>query len=203
MDFFVFFDIESLCVKDWKVVGKSEILQTHKLLSLSANAYLHGTHITKTWVVENDSDEAEQKIVAKFLDFLFDIEKRIIPNAQVEDSLDFLTFEYEELKADFARYPKLAKISNTKRMLNKYKELNVFGYNSGRYDLQILMQYILAELENRGEKYSTSLTKKGSNYFSVRIGNLHFKDLLSFTSPMPLEKYLKTWTSTESKNVRS
>ena len=101
-----------------------------------------------------------REIVAKFLDFLLDIESRVIPNNQVEDSLEFLTFEYEELKADFERYPKLAKISNTKRMLSKYKELNVFGYNSGRYDLQILMQYILAELENRGEKYRTSLTKK-------------------------------------------
>ena len=201
MDFFVFYDIESLCLKDWKVVGKSEILQTHKLLSISANAYLHGNHITETWVVENDSDDAEQKIVVKFLDFLLDIESRVIPNAQVEDSLEFLAFQYEELKADFARYPKLAKITNTKRTLGRYKELNVFGYNSGRYDLQILMQYILAALENRGEKYRTSLTKKGRNYFSVRIGNLHFKDLLSFTSPMPLDKYLKTWTSNESKKV--
>ena len=45
------------------------------------------------------------------------------------------------------------------------------------------------------------ILKKGTAYFSVQFCNIHFKDLMAFTCPMSLDKYLKTWTATENKMV--
>ena len=43
------------------------------------------------------------------------------------------------------------------------------------------------------------ILKKTTKYFSIRFEGLHFKDLLNFTCPMSLDKYLKTWTTNFSK----
>ena len=55
MNTFVFFDIESLCRSDPQIVGQSEVLSTHMLLSIAANAYIDGEHVTKCWVRKNKS----------------------------------------------------------------------------------------------------------------------------------------------------
>ena len=45
------------------------------------------------------------------------------------------------------------------------------------------------------DRKSINILKKGTAYFSLNIGRLHFKDLLNFTCRMSLDRYLKTWTS--------
>jgi len=46
-----------------------------------------------------------------------------------------------------------------------------------------------------------NILKRGSQYVSLSAGGLVFKDLMLFTSPMPLDKYLKTWGSDAEKMV--
>ena len=45
------------------------------------------------------------------------------------------------------------------------------------------------------------ILKRGSQYTSVTAGSLSFKDLMLFTCPMSLDKYLKTWGTEAEKMV--
>ena len=97
----------------------------------------------------------------------------------------------------------MAELNSIKANIEKYSKLNVFGYNSSKYDLQILMQYIMKALEERqiGTNTAVRLLKKGQAYFSVSFKDIEFKDLMSFTSPMSLDKYMKTWLGYSAKLV--
>ena len=69
------------------------------------------------------------------------------------------------------------------------------------------MTHMLGALEKRqlikaNSSSGLSIMKKGSAYFSLKFGNVHFKDLMAFTSPMSLDKYMKTWTDNQIKQVQ-
>ena len=80
--------------------------------------------------------------------------------------------------------------------LKSFTVLPIYGYNSSRYDMNIIFHLITKVYDEPGfNRKSVNLLKKGTAYFSVVIGKLHFKDLINFTCPMSLDRYLKTWTS--------
>ena len=93
-------------------------------------------------------------------------------------------------------------IAILKRHLKVYTTLPIYGFNSSRYDLTIIFDLIVKVYDQPGfDRKSVSMLKKGTSYFSCNFGSLHFKDLLNFTCPMSLDKYLKTWTSDAQKLV--
>ena len=91
-------------------------------------------------------------------------------------------------------------IFKLKRHLEVFTTLPIYGYNSSRYDLAIIFDLIVRVYDESGmPRNAINLLKKGASYFSCVFGRLHFKDLLNFTCPMSLDRYLKTWTSDEIK----
>ena len=52
---------------------------------------------------------------------------------------------------------------------------------------------------NQGDK--VSILKKGSKYLTVYTNEIRFLDILLFTSPVPLSKYLKQWSVEEEKAI--
>ena len=68
-------------------------------------------------------------------------------------------------------------------------ELSIFGFNSGRFDLPILLPHIVSWAVRRGERIEC--LKRGTSYITLRVGSLHFKDALNFNSPLSLEKFIK------------
>ena len=135
--------------------------------------------------------------------------EREIPE-ELQDALYLIESSiHEELERlhflDLDKSPQLTELRGLQNKIYKYNLLNVFGYNSSKYDLQILMQYIIRSLENREIVTSTtsavSVLKKGQAYFSVSFQDIIFKDLMSFTSPMSLDKYMKTWLGYSAKLV--
>ena len=50
MKSFIFYDIESLVKRNTAQFGQTEILSDHHILSIAANAFIDGTHQTKSWV---------------------------------------------------------------------------------------------------------------------------------------------------------
>ncbi len=161
-------------------------------------------------VIEDSTPEAEQAIVDAFVDFVLEIERdRAIPD-ELQDALCFIESEiHDEMDRlnflDLEKSPRLTEMRSLQRKIHKYSKLNVFGYNSSKYDLQILMHYIIRSLENRHIVTSTSsavsVLKKGQAYFSVSFQDIVFKDLMSFTSPMSLDKYMQTWLGYSAKLV--
>ena len=73
------------------------------------------------------------------------------------------------------------------------------------------MKIILADIyhyaHQRGIKISP--VKKGSKYFSLRldlkyedrVASICFRDIMNYTSPMSMDKYVKSWTGKESKLI--
>ena len=53
----------------------------------------------------------------------------------------------------------------------------------------------------RSQKSNMSIPKRGVSYFSIESDGLAFKDVLKFTSPCNLSKYLKQWGVTEEKSI--
>ena len=80
--------------------------------------------------------------------------------------------------------------------MQNFIRLPVYGYNSSKYDLSIIFDLMIQTFDRNGlDRKDVNLLKKGNAYFSVILESLHFKDLLNFTCPMSLDRYLKTWTS--------
>ena len=71
--------------------------------------------------------------------------------------------------------------------------LNVYGFNSSRFDLSVLVGYLQTYAQRRNMELK--LLKKGSRYFNISIGKVIFKDILSFSAPCSLEQYLANWYS--------
>ena len=103
------------------------------------------------------------------------------------------------------RSPLLAQLERVQREVEKYAKLNVFAFNSAKYDLQVLVPLLLDSMERRHEDLikSVSVLKKGMAYFSITMGDIVFKDLMSFTCPTSLDKYMQTWLGYKAKEVCS
>ncbi len=69
-----------------------------------------------------------------------------------------------------------------------------------KYDLPILVPYLLTELESRSEQ-APRLIKKGNLYFSISTEDWVFKDALLFTSPCKLSDYLQQNGVVECKSI--
>ena len=205
----LFYDIESIILPETRSMAQSEILQTHKLLSIAVNSFLDGTHETMVWVVENDSVEAEVALVDKFVSHLLMCEykrKTLKVVIEAKNKLNELKEADQEKLAKLgqANSPKLGQLKKMWKKLSTYDILNCYGYNSSAYDMKILFKLMLQSLERKKVIKPTydgglKLMKKGSKYFSVKFGNIHMKDLMNFSTPMSLSKYLTTWTDTETK----
>ena len=148
-------------------------------------------HVSDVFTVDNSSAEARLKLVKQFLAFCND------------QSSKRNTEQISALLEKFAEYMKnpppnfnKSEIMNLRQHLKSHKSLSVYGFNSSRYDMQIIFDLLVKALDQPGfDRKNVSLLKKGTAYFSCEFGDLHFKDLLNFTCPQSLDQYLKTWTA--------
>ena len=77
----------------------------------------------------------------------------------------------------------------------------VFGHHFylGRFDLPVMSGVLLSQLSKGGKK--VSILKKGVSYFCIESAGLVFKDVLKFTTPCNLSKYLRQWEVCEEKSI--
>ena len=203
---FVFYDIECLCPNVGLEIGKSRIVSTHRLLSIAANKYINGKHEKKCWIIENDSKAAQTDIVKKFLDFCREAQSAVEISDELRTCHKMLKNRTKLNKSKNIRHDEIFSMI---RILDSFIELPIFGFNSSRYDNNVIFRHIVQCLDNLSNKdnedtfktNSMQILKKGTKYFSIKFENLHFKDLLNFTCPMNLDTYLKTWTKSFEKLV--
>ena len=195
---FLFFDIECVLPKTFIQKNKSVVICTHKFVSIAVNSFINNEHTQKVWVVENSSAEAETDIIESFLKYCYSEYDRMEKNCDALDALDRLS-ELSDTPDSFFNENELYEL---KRLLEPFTELPVFGYNNSKYDNNVIFSHIVKTLDH--DKFNikdVKLLKKGTRYFSIKFNNLHFKDLMNFTCPVSLDKYLKTWTRNFSKLV--
>ena len=144
-----------------------------------------------------------QDLVDRFLDHLFELEEifhRSIP-AEINSAIQSLA-DVEMQKFSENRTKK----QFLKRLLNNYTTLAVYGFNSSHFDLKC----INAQIYNysRRQQIEVSTIKRTGHYFSLnlekrqgRTRRIQFRDVLNFSSPCSLDRYLKQWGASLHKSI--
>ena len=207
---FVVYDIETLeeCPCDYINDNSDENRNVQAYLKLATIATASNLDGDEPRYFErltsNPTDE--QKLVNQFMDHLFELVKKhkeSIPGAikQEFNNLNMkIGLEFMKPKK-LRRFKQLMTWQRHKNQLASFMVLNVYGFNSSKFDLPILLPAIARYCHQRGITMEKPLKKTG--YMSIQVGQvgLRFKDVLSFTSPVRLEKYLKQWNASEAKSL--
>ena len=139
---FIVYDIESiLSPVNEDISEKQTVKDHHLLLSIAANAFINGEHQSECWVVEDSSENARLAIVKKFVMFC----QRTLDHMVIDSNL-FVLLEQLKIELSETNWFNSAKrrcLSSQIYEINNYLSLPIFGYNSAKYDLQILMKYLV------------------------------------------------------------
>ena len=89
---------------------------------------------------------------------------------------------------------------NLKQHLERYvNTLPVFGFNSGRYDLNLIKSYLIPYLI-RDKEQETSVIKKANDFISFKFGDVQFLDIMKFLGgATTLDSFLKAYKASETK----
>ena len=87
------------------------------------------------------------------------------------------------------------------RTLDEYcDKLPIFGFNSSRYDLNLIKEYLIPYLVEDKKEEDLQVIKKANQYVSLKVGNLVFMDILNFLGGCTsLDGFLKAYKTSESK----
>ena len=77
--------------------------------------------------------------------------------------------------------------------------LPVFGFNSGKYDLNLIKSYLLPYLIHERDIQPTVI-KKANHFVSLKFGDVQFLDILNFLGgTTSLDSFLKAYKTNETK----
>ena len=83
--------------------------------------------------------------------------------------------------------------------LKTFSSLIVFGYNSSKFDVPVLIPYLLTIGRRLG--FQPNAIKKGTRYINFEVGPFIFRDIMQLSSPCPLSKYLAQWGESDAKGI--
>jgi hypothetical protein len=170
------------------------VIAVHKILSVGV---ANNKGFEKCFVRADSSHEASVDLIEKFVDALeelYEIDQMYIPNV-FHDALDLLE---ADIAVEDSKFKKM-ELQSLKNHLDGFLKMDVFGYNSGRFDLTVLSPYLLPEMKRRYEKIQ--ILKKDNDYISIVTDFISFKDAYRFTSPVPLSCYLRQNSVLETKSI--
>ena len=182
----VVFDIET-CEQ---LSDKEDIEATLKLLSIGVSTNLNG-YESRYFVRRSSRTDDGQALCDQFMNYLMSLKN------QYEKSLPKeLIRNYYRVCAKIENcdnYHESRKLYGEKNKLQSLMTLPVFGFNSAKFDLKVLVPYLTRYAHNNGLEDKVRVLKKGANYFSFSIDTLQFRDVLSFSAPCSLEIYFQQW----------
>ena len=103
------------------------------------------------------------------------------------------------MRTQFLRIQK-NQLIDLKQNLERYvNTLPVFGFNSGRYDLNLIKSYLIPYLI-RDKEQETSVIKKANDFISFKFGDVQFLDIMKFLGgATTLDSFLKAYKASETK----
>ncbi|CBY10608.1 unnamed protein product [Oikopleura dioica] len=190
---FLTFDIETFERESKETTASTVMHASHHILSIAIGS---NCGYEKVIIREDDSPEAAKKIVAEFVrELQMQIETmRCLPD------YFYKTAEKLQEKIDsMEKSPKRSKFQQLLRKLEQYLKVDVFGFNSAKFDIPVLAPYLLPQLQEHCGKLS--VIKKGTSFFLVETDICSFKDVLNLTTPINLSGYLKQNRIAEEKGI--
>ena len=138
---FLIYDIESTLMSSNNAISeKQTIKDNHKLLSIGASSYINGEHTERVWVITESTEAARMDIVEDFLRFCVGEAARM----EIDPQLNIV---YQQMQIEMSAHkffdPIRARLGVQLYELGQFLMLPIFGYNSARYDMQMLSKYII------------------------------------------------------------
>lgn len=192
---FITFDIEAYEEKTGIMSKRTIEVAQHKVLSIAI-----GSNFGFEWAKyrTDSSPEAAFDLIEKFIEQLCLMQENY--SSQFPDYFfEALTLIETDLQNEKLSRSKKSYLTMLKRYLQKYLLMDLYSFNGGRYDLNVLAPYLLPGLSRTCN--SVRLLKKNSAYFSIETESFCFKDVLHFTTPQPLSSYLRQNSVTEVKSI--
>ena len=185
---------ELLTGDELKDKGMTEIAQL-RFLSVAVGSNFSESKCWRRRQAAEGEDIRMVKALLSELYRLYDEKQKNLPNyfSVAQETIEQLIEQNKnadvKVKQKYLRF---------RRYLLSIRRLDVFGYNSSRFDLGVVCGALFMELEKRER---LSVIKKGAAFFNVSTEKLSFKDVLSFTAPCKLDKFLKTWNAPAAKSI--
>ena len=216
---FVVFDFEAICVQSVEANNTltTSWIGTHVPVSLSISSNLLDEPV---FLCENDPNRLIISFVAqletlaaknkadlkpKFLAVeaeiktrLSDVSSRLQIFSETQPIISSETNDSNATK-NFLRIQQ-KQLLDLQRHFNNYVDtLPVFGFNSGKYDLNLIKAYIIPHLLN-DRAIQPTVIKKANQFISFKFGDIQFLDILNFLGgATSLDFFLKAYQSEETK----
>ena len=193
------FDFEAICVHSMDInnTATTSWIGTHVPVSVSISSNLLDEPV---FICENDPNRliicfvAQLEIPAaknkvdvrsKFLEVEAEIKTRLNDVSSrlqtISETQSNISSETEDSNAsiNFLRYQQ-KQLLDLQCNFNSYVDiLPVFGFNSGKYDLNLIKSYLIPHLLN--DKAATpTVIKKANQFISLKFGDVQFLDIVSF-----------------------
>ena len=213
--------MEALLLKlHQNVTEKLHWISRHEPISMSIASNIDGYNNPKCFV-----DTSSKNLITKMMEYLNEISELNGNNQRIKykyvfDGLDQLvqrysdTNEYEEeqetTETDMSEniHPKIAShfittINDIRKKFENYLfQLPVVGFNSGKYDINLIKKEILLFISKNYKDNEIFTIKKNNSYISISTPHLKFLDISKFLAPgCSYSQFLKAYGSELNKGV--
>ena len=160
------FDIETV-----EKVSDNNVEANLEILSVGVASNING-YESKYFVRENSQPISGQRMVDDFMDYCFQLNQSYQAQLPPEIAKEYAELQLL-LKNSFGKKNEYQDAFVKRCQLKEQLTFSIFGFNSQKFDMKVLVGYIVVYAKER--KMEISLLKKGSSYFQLEIGTLAFK----------------------------
>ena len=179
--YFIVYDFEAICQKiNEKQTDELTITAKHIPVSVAIN-----DNLTKkpSFIVEEDPKKLAERFVVELLKRAREIEETVwlsnpVLGVYKKINEDDKGEQYGGYLINEARV-KLSK-ETAKSYVNWVKQVPVFGFNSGRYDINMIKEYFVENLTSLSD---VNVAKKENSYMFLSTPNFKFLDIKNFLAP--------------------
>ena len=210
------FDFESICVKEdsYKQTETTTWIGKHVPISVSISSNLipepiflcnaNPHHLISSFITALEGlatqsktqmklnfFEVETAIKTKLCDVLEQLNQR---RNRVSNFVDDCIVEKEEkdLSTQFLQMQKNHIIDLQEHFVRNCNVVSVFGFNSAKYDINLIKSYLLPILVNERDIEPTVI-KKANQFVSFKFGDIQLLDIMNFLGgATSLDSFLKT-----------
>ena len=141
------------------------------------------------------SESAQIILVQSFLEFC----KNQTDKIEIPEDIVILLESLQEEFDNLGQSPEKSSIGQKLSMLKRLIITPIFGFNSQKYDLKILINKLVMCLADMFNVKEMKVLKRGTHVFSLDAPGFQFRAILNYHSPISLDGYLKSWTVGEEK----
>ena len=207
------YDFEAFFEDVKKKQGKLELLASHKILSVSVDTNVPGYEGAKCFINNGSAEDvardminyltevsqhAETLLMDTYQPILHEIDE-LLKKARKDGEVDAEDTDEEDLDEE-EKTEKKHPLENLKQaLLNWLRELPVLGFNSSKYDINMIKSTLMPVLL-KDHPLQYVVKTGGSKYMCLKTENLKFLDILNYLAPgFSYAKFLKAYGAKEEK----